>query len=212
MKKKQLWIPPLLCLMLLISPILSYDKRDYTTRQYYTLHTRSTPTNQDSLWQAKRVAESLGARFEGQVGELSQYYWISIPMSTSSFNKRSLVDQFHANRKKRDLSYDLVDDIQIQTPSRRLYKRAPPPPYPVIENAEEEYKLNGDVPVIDLPSLDDTDGYEKIKDLLNIHDPGFDQQWHLVSCCSSPLLLNRIREANSDANRLIERKEDMMSM
>jgi kexin len=163
-----------------VSPTLSYDKRDYTSRQYYTLHTSTTPSNAEI---AKRAASSLGARFEGQVGELSQYYWISIPMSPS-LNKRSLIDQFHVLKRKRDLDWNFVDDIQIQTPTHRLHKRAPPPPYPIIENTEEEYKLNGDAPPIILPSLDDTDGYERIKDLLNIHDPGFDQQWHLVNIFS----------------------------
>jgi hypothetical protein len=65
-----------------------------------------------------------------------------------------------------------VDQIKAQIPTKRLHKRAPPP---VIENTEEEYRLNGG-----LPSLDDTNGFQSIKNILSIQDPGFDHQWHLV--------------------------------
>lgn len=142
----------LLCLLIIggvLSSANTLYKRDYENRHYYTIHTHAVES-------AKQIAHELGARFEGPVGELDSYYMVSIPKST----------KLH----KRD--DNLV--IQEQIPRKRLYKRAPPPP--VIENTEEEYKINGG-----LPSLDDENGFQSIKRILNIQDPGFDHQWHLVT-------------------------------
>lgn len=141
----------LLFLILTIHHGVTCFQRDYTKRLYYTIKTT------DPL----PIATSLNARYEGQVGELSQYHWISIPI-TSSFT----------HLQKRDLQ------IQAQLPSRRLYKRLPPP---IVENTQEEYKLNNETPPLLLPSLSDPDGFQRIKTLLNISDPGFDQQWHLLN-------------------------------
>jgi kexin len=198
---------------LFITVTLSYDKRDYTNRQYYTLHT----TQPIDIQAVKSVAHTLGARYEGQVGELNQYHWISIPMSPITLSKRynqedPLIQQFHHHRglQKRDFEWNFVDQIQAQVPTKRLYKRAPPP---VIENKEEEYKLNDDTPPpIELPSLSDTDGYERIKDLLNIHDPGFDQQWHLVRIYYIFIYKVLCLFIYKNLIRLIGRNVDMMSM
>lgn len=166
-----------LCFLSLFIPSLEaisiLNKRDYINREYYTLHTTATENQIEAI---KRVALSLGAQYEGQVGELTQHHWISIPMSN---NNNNLMEQFqHAKLTKRDFA--IVDSIQAQIPSRRLYKRAPPPFFdePIVENTIEEHKLNNDP--IPLPSLSDTNGYQAIKDILDIHDPGFDEQWHLV--------------------------------
>lgn len=154
---------------------LCYSKRDYSEKQYYTLHT----TSPNQIESVKQVARSLGATYEGPVGELAHYHWISIPMS--SLPKRgqdySLIERFHSQPST--IHKRIVDSIQPQTPARRLYKRAPPPYDPVIENTSEEYKLNGGP--IQLPPLSQEDGYQRIKDLLDIHDPGFDNQWHLIN-------------------------------
>lgn len=146
--------------------IASLQKRDYDNRYYYTLHT----VEANAAESAKQVARDLGATFEGQVGELDNYYMISIPKTQQD----SIVHHF----KKRE--YSLVDQIQPQVPTKRLYKRAPPPP--VIENTDEEYKLNGGI-----PSLDDANGFQSIKNILDIKDPGFDNQWHLVKLKNSCL-------------------------
>lgn len=151
-------------------------KRDYTKRSYFTLHTLY-PNDIES---ARQAANHLGAQLEGPVGELSHYYWISIPMTMSN-DQHDVIHQFnmYKNRnRKRDV--DLVDTIQAQIPKKRLYKRAPPPKFdPIIENKDEEHRLNGGGPIM-LPSLDDNNGFQKMKEALNIKDPGFDKQWHLV--------------------------------
>ncbi|KAG1080048.1 hypothetical protein G6F42_023491 [Rhizopus arrhizus] len=131
--------------ILLIQSTWAIEKRDYNKRSYYTIQTLQ-PNDRTS---ADLIAREMGGRIEGQVGELSHYYWLSIPK---------------------------VTDIQPQIPNRRLHKRAPPP---IIENKGEEYKLNGET--IPLPSLDDTNGYQLIKEALSIQDPGFDRQWHLIN-------------------------------
>ncbi|KAI7882315.1 serine endoprotease Kex1 [Mucor mucedo] len=147
-------------LLLLLLHGVTCFQRDYNNRLYYTVKTTNPNIAQ--------LAATLDARYEGQVGELKQHHWISIPKSSPHITRR-----FH----KRDML------LSPQIPSRhRLFKRAPPPPTaPVLENTEEEYKLNNQTPPLNLPLLTDTDGYARIKTILNITDPGFDQQWHLLN-------------------------------
>ncbi|KAI8069035.1 peptidase S8/S53 domain-containing protein, partial [Gilbertella persicaria] len=143
------------------------EKRDYTKRSYYTIHT----VYPNDIHSAQEIAQHLGARLEGPVGELSHYYWISIPLS----DQNSIHHQFrHYKHQKRDQV--LVDQLHHQIPRQRLFKRAPPP---IVENTTEEYKINGET--IPLPSLDQQDGFNKLKNVLDIHDPGFDNQWHLIN-------------------------------
>ncbi|KAI9361747.1 peptidase S8/S53 domain-containing protein [Pilaira anomala] len=166
----------ILLFLVFISSTLVTASRDYTNRDYYTLYTLH---GQDAV---KQVAHSLNARYEGQVGELSQYHLISVPKPL----KRSSIDtviaqfQYHKQLAKRDDYWVQVQDIQLQVPARRLYKRAPIE-QPVVENTEEEYRLNGGGPSVELPLLSEEGGYNKIKELLGVFDPGFDQQWHLLN-------------------------------
>ncbi|KAI7898804.1 peptidase S8/S53 domain-containing protein [Cokeromyces recurvatus] len=164
-----------LSFLIFINSLFAYkiQKRDYENRQYFTLHT----IRPNDIKTAKQVASQLNATFEGQVGELSHYYWISIPASIDTH--QDLVNRFVNLQKKRNHPSWLVDQIEPQIPKRRLFKRAPPPPLPVIENEEEEYKLNGGN--FTVPSLDDINGFEKMKELFQIKDPGFDRQWHLIN-------------------------------
>lgn len=150
--------------ILLIQSTWAIEKRDYNKRSYYTIQTLQ-PNDRTS---ADLIAREMGGRIEGQVGELSHYYWLSIPKGSKDVLQ-------HYKKHKRNLD-SIVTDIQPQIPNRRLHKRAPPP---IIENKGEEYKLNGET--IPLPSLDDTNGYQLIKEALSIQDPGFDRQWHLVT-------------------------------
>ncbi|KAK4510480.1 uncharacterized protein ATC70_004910 [Mucor velutinosus] len=150
--------------ILSIQSAWAIEKRDYDKRSYYTIHTLQ-PNDRAS---ADLIAHEMGGRIEGQVGELSHYYWLSIPKGSKDVLQ-------HYKKHKRNFD-TMVTDIQPQIPNRRLYKRAPPP---IIENKGEEYKLNGEA--IPLPSLDDANGYQLIKEALSIRDPGFDRQWHLIN-------------------------------
>ncbi|KAG2232662.1 hypothetical protein INT48_006841 [Thamnidium elegans] len=169
---------PLFLLFIFISGTLS--KRDYTNRLYYTLHT----TDKDSKEAVEHVATTLNARLEGQVGELNQYYLISIPKQSKRTDD-SLITRFNNYKhrlSKRDLDWQRVDQIQAQVPARRIYKRAPPFfTEPIVENKEEEYKLNGESQPIELPGVLEKGAYDKIKSLLDIQDPGFNEQWHLMN-------------------------------
>lgn len=168
---------PLFLLFTFITGTLS--TRDYTNRLYYTLRT----TDKDSKDAVENVAITLNARLEGQVGELNQYYLISIPKQSKRTDD-SLITRFNNYKtrlSKRDLDWQRVDQIQAQVPTRRIYKRAPPIySEPIVENKEEEYKLNGESQPIELPGVLEEGAYDKIKGLLDIQDPGFNEQWHLV--------------------------------
>ncbi|KAI8647352.1 peptidase S8/S53 domain-containing protein [Parasitella parasitica] len=149
--------------VLLFHSTWAIDKRDYSKRSYYTVHTLK-PNDRIS---ADLIAHEMGGQIEGQVGELSQYYWMSI-----SKDSKDVLQHY----KKLKRSFDsMVVDVQPQIP-KRLHKRAPPP---VIENKNDEYRLNGET--IPLPSLDDPNGFQLVKDALSIKDPGFDRQWHLIN-------------------------------
>jgi kexin len=160
-------------------------KRDYTKKSYYTLHT----VYPNDIEAAREAANHLGAQLEGPVGELAHYFWISIPMSTTTTNHHNVIQQFNTYKKRnRKRDVDLVDAIQLQIPKKRLYKRAPPPKLdPIIENKDLEQTLNGKT--ILLPSLDDNNGFQRMKEALDIKDPGFDKQWHLVICIHDQHLL-----------------------
>lgn len=165
----------ILLFLVFISSTIATASRDYINRDYYTLYTLH---GQDAV---KQVAHSLNARYEGQVGELSQYHLISVPKPLKRSSIDTVIAQFqhHKQLAKRDDHWAQVQDIQLQVPARRLYKRAPVE-QPVVENTEEEYRLNGGGPSVELPLLSEEGGYDKIKELLGVFDPGFDQQWHIV--------------------------------
>ncbi|KAI8882672.1 hypothetical protein K501DRAFT_323903 [Backusella circina FSU 941] len=150
----------LLCL-LITHTTATLHKRDYTQRQYYTLHTLDP---NPAL--AQQAAHELGARFEGQVGELTHYYWISLPLNSNRLSKRH------------SLLLSGVDSIEPQIPKRRLFKRAPPP---VVENIPEEYRQNNITLDVHLPPIANESDFLKVKQFFDINDPGFDEQWHLIN-------------------------------
>ncbi|KAG1055917.1 hypothetical protein G6F43_002155 [Rhizopus delemar] len=131
-----------------------------SNRDYYTLH-----LPQGELEAVQQIAQQLGVRLEGQVGELDTYYMVS--SLKSPFQKRDEEDRvltdfdkykrLSASKWKRDEQvWTKVQSIEKQIPKRRV-KRGPIPPLTpkeiVIETREE----------------------------LNIKDPLFDKQWHLIN-------------------------------
>lgn len=120
-------------------------KRDFTSRNYYTLHT-SNPKDIDRI---QTILSSSNARFEGQVGELTSYHWISVPKESDN-----LISHFNTFVKR-----SIPDvDIRPQVPSKRIVKRTLP-----LDKQEVHIRL------------------QETKNALDITDPGFDKQWHLVS-------------------------------
>ncbi|KAI7860632.1 peptidase S8/S53 domain-containing protein [Circinella umbellata] len=133
---------PLLLLLWVTTLVLA---RDYENRIYYTLY---TPNGESEA--ASQVAQQLGARFEGQVGELPQYYWVS--ESRDQLSKRNepgdLVERFEELRERRKYSnnnkrrrnedpIDLIERVDRQIPRRKLYKRAAIP-LPSLHTAPKE--------------------------------------------------------------------------
>ncbi|KAG2217513.1 hypothetical protein INT45_001800 [Circinella minor] len=133
---------PLLLLLWVTTLVIA---RDYENRIYYTLY---TPNGDSEV--ASQVAQQLDARFEGQVGELPQYYWVS--ESRDQLSKRNqpgdLVERFAELRERRKYSnnnkrrrngdpIDLIERVDRQIPRRKLYKRAVIPP-PSLHTAPEE--------------------------------------------------------------------------
>ncbi|KAI9485066.1 peptidase S8/S53 domain-containing protein [Zychaea mexicana] len=181
-------------------------ERDYENRIYYTFYTPSGASEAASI-----VAQQLGARFEGQVGELPQYYWVS--ESRHQLDKRSdgdLVERFQKIRERRkhgnsdSINYnkrrrrtvdDLIDQIERvdrQVPRRRLHKRGVLPVkrqvldddnslYPPVVENVGEEQTANHEAVPVDWLLDQPDGFETLKQSLGIEDPGFEQQWHLVN-------------------------------
>ncbi|KAG0177892.1 pheromone processing endoprotease [Apophysomyces sp. BC1034] len=172
------------------------SKRNYANRLYYTLY---TPSGNDEA--AALVAHRLGARFEGRVGELKTYHWVSVGRSLEKRQEGEdqLITQFNALKaqavQKRDtwaLAFNQIERLDRQIPRRRLHKRAvipvkrqdiyedEPPVSPVIENIEEEQKLNGEA-ISASNMLDQPGGFNALKEILEVRDPGFDRQWHLIN-------------------------------
>ncbi|ORE13359.1 hypothetical protein BCV71DRAFT_189378 [Rhizopus microsporus] len=91
--------------------ICTLYKRDFTSRNYYTLRT-SSPKDIDHI---QPILSDFNARFEGQVGELTSYYWISVPKESDHLIS-------HLNTLVKRSIPDV--DIRPQVPSKRVVKRA----------------------------------------------------------------------------------------
>ncbi|KAI7849032.1 peptidase S8/S53 domain-containing protein [Circinella umbellata] len=140
-------------------------------RHYYTLHVPEV--DHDTHIAAQHVATSLGGQFEGMVGELKTYYMMSVPKS--SLNKRSqgddtdpIVTAFQARKRfdKRDENQRLWDRVQrldSQVPRQRTKRAALPREPPFTEISKGQAIM------------------EDAQRVLDIKDPGFPRQWHLVN-------------------------------
>jgi hypothetical protein len=129
------------------------SKRDYANRHYYALH-----TEKNEIQHVQELTKQLGATFEGRVGELANYFWISFPPEYIPPLK-------HSNLTKRDhLDYKIYPQI----PSKRLFKR------PYIDVGDW-------VPNATQPGLEEYRGFQRMKNYLDINNPGFNFQWHHVN-------------------------------
>ncbi|KAI8883750.1 hypothetical protein K501DRAFT_183727 [Backusella circina FSU 941] len=127
-------------------------KRD-STRTYYTLYIPDETTSRSTY--VDLVARDLGARVEGQVGELEHYYMISAPsdglLKRTDEDKILLEFQNHKLSKRNHEGWAKVKRIDKQIP-KRLVKRGP------IQIHKSE-----------------------IQTVLGIKDPLIDSQWHLIN-------------------------------
>ncbi|KAI9272524.1 peptidase S8/S53 domain-containing protein [Sporodiniella umbellata] len=127
-------------------------------REYYTIH---VPQGEWKV--AEHVAHQLQVRLEGKVGELDSYFMISVPKE--NLENRDGLDRVlngfeHykslSSHKRDDSNWSKVTAIEKQIPKRRV-KRGPIP-----VNAAHEVYLD-------------------IRESLDLKDPLFDKQWHLIN-------------------------------
>ncbi|KAG0164189.1 pheromone processing endoprotease [Apophysomyces sp. BC1034] len=136
-------------------------KRD-PNRQYYTLHFPRGHLDDTSAEAASIIADTLGARYEGPVGELKTYFVVSRPLSLLERREEdemlvAFEEHKHRNQAKRDLTWAKVERMDKQIPRQRT-KRAP-----VQEPHDNKLAL------------------KEAQRLFHIEDPGFSQQWHLIN-------------------------------
>ncbi|KAL4881617.1 peptidase S8/S53 domain-containing protein [Aspergillus karnatakaensis] len=147
-----------------------HPRRSYETRDYFALHLDAATSPSD-------VAERLGARHEGQVGELDGHYTFSLPRESGA-NLDGLLQDVQVKRKlRRDGADSNEEDAALAgilwsqklEPKKRLVKRTPP---------SEEFVQN-------LPreeeNVEAMHARTQLASTLGIVDPIFEAQWHLFN-------------------------------
>jgi kexin len=151
------------------------QRRSYDTHEFFALHL-------DDSASPSHVAQLLGARHEGQIGELPNHHTFSIPRENSS-GLDTLLERARASRKIRrrsrgDATSQQQDDdalggilwSQKLAPKKRLVKRAPP-----LEKPARAFGATGkEDPVA-------AQAQKRIASTLGIADPIFNGQWHLFN-------------------------------
>lgn len=135
--------------------------RDYDNNDYYVLHL-------DEGVEPNHVADRLGLRHEGPLGDLDHHYIFRSPKYDHDIVKRQLLDR---RRRKRDGSDDIIDTVRLarkQLPRTMLQKRIPPPP---MTRARRDAT----------PKPAALSKQKNVMQLLSINDPTFPGQWHLFN-------------------------------
>ncbi|KAJ5976053.1 Proprotein convertase P [Penicillium waksmanii] len=147
--------------------------RAIESREFFALHL-------DDDTPPSHIADALGARHEGQIGELAGHHTFSLPREQSDdFN--ALLNGLRSKRNLRRRgepvisarSADPLDGIlwseQLARPRQRLHKRIPPPMPKVDRRFAAESQIK--------PS----EAQSEIMHTLGITDPIFKDQWHLFN-------------------------------
>ncbi|KAK2676619.1 Peptidase S8, subtilisin-related [Fusarium oxysporum f. sp. vasinfectum] len=147
----------------------SRPARDYALNDYYVLHLDTTTT-------PDQVASRLGFAHEGQLGSLDDHHVFRARKAEHDIVKREITER---KRRKRDLGgSDPVDGILLskkQQARQHLFKREiPPPPKGYVPQLG---RRESPVEARDLMSK-----YQaSIMKELDIQDPIFKEQWHLLN-------------------------------
>jgi kexin len=178
------------CLLPLVAPALAQlPQRDYETNDYFAIHL-SPGQSPDA------VAQRLGAKNEGPLGELPDHYTFSSPKHSSDDIDLTL-DELRRRRRRRrkrsesekhekafsSRSLSGLDGIlwsEKQQLRKRLVKRIPPPP------AGLDTRQSSTDPQNDGTASDEEQqaAIERLNDIattLDIQDPIFKEQWHLFN-------------------------------
>ncbi|KAA8649890.1 kexin kexB [Aspergillus tanneri] len=150
-----------------------HPHRSYETHDFFALHLDDSVSLPD-------IAQRLGARYEGQIGELTGHHTFSVPREGNE-NVEILLERARVRRKLRrrsdggDLSLDRDGELdgilwsQKLVPKKRLHKRLPPPEnLPRVSARAKENALAVEI-------------QRDIASVLKITDPIFNGQWHLFN-------------------------------
>ncbi|WEW57678.1 pheromone processing endoprotease [Emydomyces testavorans] len=154
--------------------------RDHDTRDYVAIHLRPSLS-------PDRAAQLLGARHEGQIGELEDHHTFSFPKERGEELDKLLDDLRLRSRRKRRFESagldkrgdrDELDDILYSEkliPRQRLQKRAPPPPPPSWIKSKSTRRQQTQAKDAAIARQ------QEIAGQLQIQDPIFVNQWHLFN-------------------------------
>jgi kexin len=139
--------------------------RNFDSHEYFSLHL-------DGDASPHELAQSVGAQLEGPIGQLPDHYTISTPKERGPVVESGL-HELRRKRRKRGLQSDSgVLWYQKQSLRPRLVKRIPPPPEP----------RQGRPPAgMPQPNSIAVEALDDIASILEIHDPIFKEQWHILN-------------------------------
>ena len=148
--------------------------RNHDSHEYYALHLESTAS-------PLQVASSLGLDYEGKLGELPDHHTFSSPRHRTH-GADGILQELRRRRRKRDpaASRGVLDGIlwsQKQELKPRMQKRALAPPLPGRQGSAVEVEGGGQPVAVDAA----VKLRQEIAMKLDIHDPIFDEQWHLYN-------------------------------
>jgi kexin len=141
------------------------NQRNFESHDYFALHL-------DAFASPGEVARSIGAQLEGPIGQLPDHYTFSAPKVRSDLVENEL-HKLRKRRRKRGIQDSArVLWYQKQRLRPRLVKRIPPPPYPR-QGPPPAKALQPDPIAVQV--------LEQIASTLDIHDPIFRDQWHILN-------------------------------
>jgi kexin len=152
-------------LLLAASQSALANSRNFDSHDYFALHL-------DGAASPHELAQSVGAHLEGPIGQLPNHYTISTPKERGPVVENGL-HELRKKRRKRGLqSAPGVLWYQKQSLRPRLVKRIPAPPEPRQGRPPTDRPQPNSIAV---EALDD------IAKTLEIHDPIFKDQWHILN-------------------------------
>ncbi|KAI5309384.1 pheromone processing endoprotease, partial [Ascosphaera atra] len=165
----------LLCLTTTLSHAQRLTKRDHDTYDYFALHLNSSAHRPDD------VARWLGARHEGQIGELEDHHTFSVPKEKAAGVDAKLKNVKMRRKKRRSMGLEEtsahVSNAVLWSQKMNLkppmVKRPPPPPSP------EDYKISSLSRRKEIKEL--VNVKKDVASALSIKDPSFMGQWHLLN-------------------------------
>lgn len=161
-------------------------KREYATHDYYVLE-----HNPSASASHHEVAATLGAEVVEQVGELRDHWLLRVPKPSSSVELDPVMDTYHSIRKRalyipasQHLKREHLNARRLAKAVRSLERQVP--------KQRVKRWMNLDNPQID-GRADGDDGNNRLNHVmqaLDIKDPEFHTQWHLLNLETPPNDMN----------------------